>query len=166
MTTNDSPDKHLTTPDGPELTASDAQREYDANPDLQALLGDAAQSPTVKRNRRPTPLEALQDVVAEGKTVMGSGGSLVDDLLEERHRDNVLQAERESDRSKFGAPEWQAGEQEASAETFLASIGFGPLKPEEAKIAVQAAIHAVEAHRFAEDDGSGEPVPRPEPDAR
>lgn len=36
----------------PDNEALDAQQEYDTNPDLQALLADAANSPTVKRNPR------------------------------------------------------------------------------------------------------------------
>jgi hypothetical protein len=104
----------------------------------------------------------------------GDGPQLVDIDIDTEHRTG--QASK-SDQSWFWTPEWQAGEREASddiaagrvnrypsAEDFLASIGFGPLKPEEAKIAVQAAIHAVEAHRFAEYAGTGEPVPRPDPE--
>jgi len=36
-------------------TAAAAQQEYDTNPDLQALLAEAADSPTVKRPSRKEP---------------------------------------------------------------------------------------------------------------
>ena len=122
-------------------------------------------------------LTELQEAVATGKDAAGIDGSLADGLLQERQREAIYAQDRDLDQEWFWTPEWREGEQDASdditrsrvtrypsAESFLASIGFGPLKPQEASIAVQAAIQAVEAHRFAEHIAPGEPVPRPEPD--
>jgi len=36
----------------PATVVSDAQREYDTNPELRALLAQAAASPSVRRSRR------------------------------------------------------------------------------------------------------------------